>query len=298
MVCRQCPRYCAIDRSKGEKGFCGGGKLPKVAMYDLHYWEEPCISGDSGSGTVFFSLCNLRCIYCQNHTISQRDCGQEKTPDELADIFLELEARGAHNVNLVSPSHYAWPIGEAMALARKRGLKIPFVYNSNGYDSHESLERLSGLVDIYLPDLKYFSDELASQYSSVPGYFAVAAKAVLEMSRQVGPVELDEKGIVKRGLIVRHLVLPGAVEDTVRVLHWIADNLPRGTYVSLMAQYYPTHKAVSHPVLGRKLSRSEYEKAVDALYSLGLEDGYVQELDSASADYTPDFERGQIRRDL
>ncbi|QUL98785.1 MAG: radical SAM protein [Candidatus Fermentithermobacillus carboniphilus] len=287
--CVFCPRYCRVDRERGERGFCKAGPRSMVALYDLHFWEEPPISGTRGSGAVFFSRCNLSCVFCQNYVISQEDRGKELTCRELAAVFLRLQEKGAHNVNLVSPTHYAGPVAEAIVIARKEGLSIPVVYNSNGYDSLEALELMEGKVDVYLPDLKYYSDSLAAKYSSAPSYFRHSSRAILEMSRQVGVPVLDEEGIIRRGLIVRHLVLPGGVSDSKNVLRWIKDNLPKGTYVSLMAQYYPTNKAHLYPEIDRKVTRKEYEEVVDELYRLGLEDGFLQELDSADPAYTPDF---------
>ena len=292
MRCDYCPRYCAVDRTAGQTGFCGAGALPSVAMADLHFWEEPPISGTRGSGTVFFSRCNLRCVFCQNHVISQGGgTGREMPPARLAEEFLALERRGAHNINLVSPTHYSGPISEAISVARQRGLTVPVVYNSGGYDSMETLARMDGLVQVYLPDLKYRSQELSAKYSAAPSYFEHASRAILEMARQVGVPELDESGIIKKGLVVRHLVLPGCVEDTLEVLRWIKDNLPRGTYVSVMSQYYPCHLAWKYPEIDRRLRQEEYDRVMAALEELGLEDGFVQDLSSAESDYTPDFER-------
>lgn len=289
MKCDQCPRYCSVDRTKGEPGFCRKGALPEVSMADLHFWEEPCISGTHGSGAVFFSGCNLSCVFCQNYKISQSGSGREYSPEELASLFITLERRGAHNINLVSPTQFASKIAEAITLARNIGIRVPFVYNSNGYDSMETLKNMDGLIDVYLPDLKYFSDDAAMKYSSAPSYFEHGSKAVLEMARQVGIPKFDHNGIIRKGLIIRHLVLPGQVQDTKRILHWIKDNMPRGTYVSLMAQYCPVHKATQYPELNRALTKREYEDAVNELYDLELENGYIQEISSASPEYIPEF---------
>ncbi len=290
MTCDCCPRYCPVDRETGETGFCRAGVSPRVALYDLHHWEEPPISGSRGSGAVFFSRCNLRCVFCQNHLISQGDVsGEEMDAEALAGVFLDLENRGAHNVNLVSPTHFSVEIAKAMKSGRSRGLTLPFVYNSNGYDSPETLARMDGLVDIYLPDLKYVSGELASRYSSAPTYFDHAAKAILEMSRQVGIPQLDDDGILKKGLVVRHLVLPGCADDSIQVLRWISDHLPKGTFVSVMAQYYPCHLAANYPEIDRRLTAREYDRVVDEVFRLGLDDGFIQELSSADENYTPDF---------
>lgn len=287
--CLSCPRYCGVNRQAGEKGFCGAGSVPEVAMADLHMWEEPPISGRAGSGAVFFVHCNLRCVFCQNHAISQGTTGPQMPVGELADAFLGLQKRGAHNINLVSPTHYSFEVAKAIREAHERGLRVPVVYNSNGYDSSETLSAMEGLVDVYLPDIKYSDDALAVRYSAAPNYFHHASRAILEMSRQVGAPVFNEEGLVTRGLIVRHLVLPGHASDSIRLLKWVKDSLPKGTYLSLMAQYYPTHRAREFPEVNRNLRQAEYDRVLDALYALGLEDGFVQELSSADSHYTPKF---------
>ncbi len=290
MTCDCCPRYCQADRRSGETGFCQAGALPRVALYDLHFWEEPPVSGTRGSGAVFFSRCNMRCVFCQNHAISQGDeRGEEMSPDALARAFIALQERGAHNVNLVSPTHHSREIAEAIRIARGRGLTIPFVYNSNGYDSAETLARMDGLIQVYLPDLKYRSTELSARYSVTPSYFEHASRALVEMARQVGAPHLDEDGAIEKGLIVRHLVLPGCVDDTLEVLRWIKGNLPEGTFVSVMSQYYPCHLASRHPEIDRRLTEEEYVRVLDEVDRLGLGDGFIQELSSAESLYIPDF---------
>lgn len=292
--CDFCPRYCHVKRQVGERGFCRAGPVPHVALCDLHFWEEPPISGQKGSGAVFFSRCNMRCVFCQNHEISQGDeaweeRGTEMSPERLARVFISLQERGAHNVNLVSPTHYAEPIARAIEIARRLGLLVPVVYNSNGYDSPETLARMDGLVQVYLPDLKYRSDDLSSRYSATPSYFKHASRAVLEMARQVGIPQLDERGVIKKGLMVRHLVLPGFVNNTLDLLRWMKDNLPKGIFTSVMSQYYPCHKADAYPELNRRLSREEYGRVLNEIHRLGLADGFVQDLSSADPSYTPDF---------
>ncbi len=290
--CDLCPRYCKVDRTRGETGFCGAGTLPEISHLGLHRGEEPPISGFRGSGTVFFTRCNLRCVFCQNHTISQGSKGREVTPRDLAGKFLHLQERGAHNINLVSPTHYSRQVAEAIRAARQRGLGIPVVYNSNGYDSKEALQRLDGLVDVYLPDLKYFSDNLAEKYSSAPRYFVNASRSIKEMSRQVGVPKVDANGIILSGLVVRHLALPGCVEDSLRILRWFESSLPPGTCLSLMSQYYPAHKAREFPQIARRLAREEYERLLDEVSRLGIENAYVQQISSASSKLTPDFSKG------
>ena len=282
------------------------GVNPVVARAFLHMWEEPCISGTRGSGAVFFSGCNLKCIFCQNHEISHGGRGKEITVAELAGIVLSLRDKGAHNINLVTPTHFIPSILEALAAARGTtggnnacmtadidrgphpGLDIPVVYNTNAYESLDSLKLLEGSVDVYLPDLKYICAESSREYSGAGDYFENASKAVLEMYRQVGSPVFDKDGIIKKGLIIRHLVLPGHADDSLQVLEWIADNLPKSVYVSLMSQFVPCFQAVGHAVLDRRITRREYEKVTNRFVKLGL-NGYVQERDSASDQYIPDF---------
>lgn len=291
MICSICPRKCCVDREKS-KGFCGVGDKPVVARASLHMWEEPCISGTGGSGTVFFSGCNLKCIFCQNHEISHGGIGKEISAAELAGIFLSLRDKGAHNINLVTPTHFAPAIREALDLAKSgeggRALDIPVVYNTNGYDSLDMLHLLEGSIDIYLPDLKYISPEMSMEYSGAKDYFDRASKAIFEMHRQVGISKFDESGIMMRGIIIRHLVLPGHAAETLRVLEWISDNFPSDVNVSLMSQYVPCYKACGHPVLDRRLTRHEYEKVINKFVKLGL-NGFVQDRASASEQYIPDF---------
>jgi len=287
--CTICPRRCGVNREAGETGFCRAPARPVVARAALHFWEEPCISGTAGSGTVFFSHCNLKCLFCQNHRISHGGFGREIDAEQLVRIFLNLQERGAHNINLVSPTPYIPVLARAIKTARRRGLTIPVVYNTNAYENVEALSLLDGLVDIYLPDLKYCAEEPARRYSAAPGYFSAATAAVKEMYRQVGAPRLDENGLIRRGLIIRHLILPGQAADSMRVLQWIAAHLPRDVYISLMAQYFPAHRADEAPPLNRCLTKSEYEQVVNRLLELGLENGYVQELEAASEEYVPDF---------
>jgi len=266
------------------------GVNPVVSRAFLHMWEEPCISGTRGSGAVFFSGCNLKCIFCQNHEISHGGRGKEITVGELAGIFLSLKDKGAHNINLVTPTHFIPSILAALDIARRnRGLDIPVVYNTNAYESLDSLKLLEGAVEVYLPDLKYVDSESSREYSGAGDYFKNASKAILEMYRQVGYPVFDKDGIIQKGLIIRHLVLPGHVDDSLRVLEWIAGNLSQSIYVSLMSQFVPCYKAIGHPVLDRHITRHEYEKVTNKFVKLGL-NGYVQERDSASEQYIPDFD--------
>lgn len=284
--CFICPRSCGIDRNV-KKGFCGMNDKPVVAKAFLHMWEEPCISGANGSGTVFFSGCNLKCVFCQNYTISQENFGRQITIDELSGIFLSLQKKGAHNINLVNPTHFAMQIREALLMAD--GLNIPVIYNSNGYESIEGLKTMEGLASVYLPDLKYCSPEVAQKYSGAADYFQIATKAILEMYNQVGKTEFDSSGMIRKGLIIRHLILPGLADDSIKILDWIKANLTCEVFISLMSQYTPCYKAELHPEINRRITRREYEKVVNHCLKIGLENGYIQERDSAKEDYIPDF---------
>lgn len=289
MHCGICPRGCKVDRDSGATGICGGGILPRVARYGLHHGEEPCLSGTRGSGTVFFSGCSLRCVYCQNHQISQQVNGREYHPHELADVFLELQHKGAHNLNLVTAAHYAPSVTRALKIARQSGFNVPVVYNSSGYESQETLRSLSGQVDVYLPDLKYFYPESSLRYSSAADYFERASSAVLEMYQQVGPLVVDEHGIAQSGLIIRHLLLPGHLEESKRIIDWIADNLSPGVWVSLMSQYTPVHLAKNFPEINRTVTLDEYEQLIDHFTDRGWDTGFIQEPSSARRRYIPFF---------
>lgn len=287
--CEICPFRCKVNRLDGQIGRCGCNDKIKIAMYSLHNFEEPCISGEEGSGTVFFSNCNLKCIFCQNYKISQEGKGKEISIEELANIFLKQQENGANNINLVTPTMYAYQIIEAIKIARNQGLKLPIVYNTNGYENIETIKALKGYVDIYLPDLKYYSNELAEKYSKAPNYFNVATQAILEMINQVGEPTFDERGIMKKGVMVRHLVLPRHVQNSKHILKWLKENVDKKAYVSVMAQYFPTYKAKECEYLNRKLTKKEYEEVEEYLYLLDIENGYMQELGKHEEEYVPDF---------
>jgi putative pyruvate formate lyase activating enzyme len=288
--CRICPRRCGVNRLKGEKGFCGALDKIVVAKAFAHRWEEPCISGHKGSGTVFFSGCNLKCVFCQNYRISQEWFGKAVEEKDLVEIFLNLQAKGVHNINLVTPTIYTPQLASALEKAKDKGLTVPVVWNSNAYENPEMLQMLEGLVDVYLPDLKYCDETPARKYSNAPDYFRCATKAILEMYRQVGEPVFDEKGIIKRGLIIRHLVLPGLKEDSKKVLGFIKSNLPSGVYVSLMGQYMPCFRTGEFPEINRPLSKEEYEEVIEYFFELGLENGFAQEEGADSPKYVPDFD--------
>ncbi len=287
--CNLCPRNCGINRYE-KVGYCKSGVEVKAAKAFLHMWEEPCISGENGSGAVFFTNCNLDCVFCQNYKISHEGYGREISIDRLSEIFLELQGRGAHNINLVTPTQYIPQIREALISGKKKGLSIPIVYNSNAYENVDALRSLEGLVDIYLPDIKYYEDKLSIKYSRAPGYFNYASRAVLEMFRQVGTPAFDESGIMKKGLMIRHLMLPGGLFDSKKIVDWVLDNLPREVYFNLMCQYTPLDRACEYPELNKKLNKKHYEALVDYAVSNGLESGFIQEFDSANEEYVPEFD--------
>lgn len=288
MICTLCGHRCGMDRAEGEKGFCTMGENAMIAKVMLHKWEEPCISGENGSGAIFFSGCSLRCAYCQNWEISHMRKGLPVDIDRLRDIFDELADQGAHNINLVNPTHFAPFIARAFKRYRKR---IPVVYNTHGYDSPEALKLMDGIVDIYLPDLKYTYALPARRYSSAPNYFEVARAAIDEMVRQVGPVQYDENGLLKKGVLIRHLILPGQAEAAKDVIDYVADHFEPGTVLfSLMAQYTPCGAAVRYPEINRKLTQEEYDEVAQYLMNSPIENGFMQELESADEQYIPAFD--------
>jgi putative pyruvate formate lyase activating enzyme len=294
--CELCPRRCRVDRER-ELGRCGQGRTPGVAIACSHRGEEPPLVGEGGAGTVFLTGCNLRCRFCQNHQISQRPAPARwlTSPEALAERFLALERQGCAVLEWVSPTQHLPSLCEALRLARGRGLSLPLVYNSNGYERTTVIELLDGIVDVWLPDAKYADDALARELSDAPDYVEVNRRALGAIARQVGPLELDARGVARRGLLIRHLVLPGHVADTERVLRWIGEALGPESWVSLMAQYYPAHELAGPAATGplaRPLTRREYRRAVEALATAGLELGWVQEL-SSCARFLPDFDRAE-----
>ncbi len=276
-ACRLCPRECGVNRLKNDKlGFCRSGLNPVVSSASPHFGEEPPISGSKGSGAIFFANCSLRCVYCQNYPISQMGHGVERTPGELACQMLWLQEQGCHNINLVTPTHFMPQILRALAIARERGFDLPIVYNTSGYETVEALKILDGIVDIYLPDMRYSDNSAAGRYSVAPHYVEINRNALREMYRQVGDLTMDENGIARRGLIIRHLVLPNGIAGTEDIIRFIAGELSTGVYISLMNQYFPTYRALEHPELGRRLKREEYEDAFRSMERYGLENGWVQ----------------------
>ena len=287
--CRVCPRNCSADRLSDQKGFCRAGAEIILARAALHMWEESCISGKEGSGAVFFSGCSLGCKFCQNGQISRGQIGKKVTADRLADIFLELQQQKANNINLVTAGHFLPQVAEAIEKSRNRGLQIPVVYNSSGYEKSEMLKLLEGLVDIYLPDFKYMDPELAEKYSYARDYPEVAKEALKEMVRQTGTPEFDRRGIMKKGVIVRHLLLPGHVKDSRRVLEYLLSTYEKEIYISLMNQYTPMPAMKDDPRLSRKVTDREYQRLIDYGLQLGLENGFIQEGETAKESFIPEF---------
>jgi len=287
--CKLCPHECKVNRSIGEKGRCRCDDKVKIALASIHNYEEPCISGKNGSGTVFFSNCNLSCVYCQNYEISQLGKGKEISIEHLAEIFINQQNKGVNNINLVTPTMYVPQIIEAIKIAKSMGLKIPIIYNSNGYESVQTLKLLEGYIDVYLPDLKYYSDELSKKYSKVDKYFEKAVEAIKEMKRQVGNPVFDENGIIQKGVIIRHLVLPNHILNSKKILKYISENFDAETYVSVMAQYFPTYRAKDYEQINRKISKREYKEIEEYLYLLNMKNGYIQELGDHEEEFVPDF---------
>ena len=287
--CTLCPRNCKVNRLSGQTGFCGMPASVSVARASLHMWEEPCISGTNGSGTVFFTGCNLKCVFCQNHTIAVGKKGRQVSISQLADLFLMLQEKGSHNINLVTPSHYVPGIAEALTLAKNQGLMIPIVYNTSGYDSVKTLAMLDGLVDVYMPDFKYVSGELSKRYSHASDYFEIAKASLAEMYRQVGAPVFDGDMLVK-GVLVRHLILPGCIEDSKAVIQYLYRTYGNNIFLSIMNQYTPLPHVAAFPEINRKLTPNEYDEVVDYAIQLGVENGFIQEGNTAEESFIPEFD--------
>lgn len=297
MICNLCPRHCNADRSTPQglkRSICHASDNVEVALVSLHTWEEPILEAKKGAGTIFFSHCNLRCCFCQNHEISTEGHGLKISTQRLADIFLEEAQRGACCIELVTPGHYTRQIREARLDAKDRGLKLPVVYNSNAYELPETLRMLSGLVDIFLPDLKYFDNRLGEKYSGVSKYFDYASEAIRTMFDMVGPCELDNTGLLRRGLIIRHLVLPWQWRDSCRCLDWIHETFGDQVYVSIMNQYMPLFKACRHPEINRPLTTLEYQKVVRHAREIGITKGFIQVGRTDSAKFIPHFNEEHV----
>lgn len=295
-ACRLCPRECSVDRSAGKKGFCGMDETVKLARAALHMWEEPCISGTKGSGAVFFSGCGLRCCFCQNHDIAMGSRGIPVTVERLSEIFLELKEKGAANINLVTGAHYVPQIIQALEMARKKGMNLPVVYNSSGYEKTETLKMLEGYVDVYLPDMKYMESELARKFSNAPDYVETAQKAIREMVRQTGPCEFGDDGYIRRGTIVRHLILPGHTRNSRKVLEYLHETYGDEIYISIMNQYTPVRELREFRELNRKVTKREYEKVLDVAVDMGIKNGFIQEGETASESFIPEFDYEGVRK--
>ncbi len=293
MKCDLCPRKCLVDRKKGEKGICGQTENLKVARAALHFWEEPCISGDAGSGAVFFSGCPLHCVFCQNENIANGTVGKEISLERLVDIFLELQEKGANNINLVTPGHFVPQIVKALDQAKKEGLTLPVVYNTSSYETVDTIRMLDGYVDIYLPDFKYMSPVLSKKYSHAPDYAQVAKAAIAEMVRQTGKavfVNGEEDNLILRGTIVRHLTLPGCMEDSMQILKYLHETYGDTIYISIMNQFTPLSNLEKYPELNRRITDEEYETLVDYAIEIGIENGFIQEGDTAEESFIPAFD--------
>ena len=286
--CVMCPRKCGAKRNLGEIGFCGADNNIKIGRYSLHMWEEPCISGTKGSGTVFFSHCNLKCVFCQNYRISTEERGKVITTDELAEIFLELQATGANNINLVTPTHYADKIVKALDTARLKGLNLPIIYNTSGYETVETLKMLDGYINVYLPDFKYWRSDIATKYSNAPDYPEIAKAAISEMVRQTGTPKF-ENGLITKGTIVRHLLLPGNLYDSKKIIDYLHTTYGDDIYISIMNQYTPLEQVKNISPLNRKVGKREYDVLIDYAADIGIKNAYIQDGETALESFIPEF---------
>lgn len=288
--CELCPRKCLAKRTEGKTGFCSGGKDVRIARAALHFWEEPCISGESGSGTVFFSGCTMRCVLCQNREISRGEAGKTVSVERLAEIFLELQTKNANNINLVTPMHYAPQITSALDIARKNGLSLPIVWNTGGWELRESVEAVKNYADIWLTDFKYADNSLAEKFSFAKNYYEIALESLHQMVKQTGEAVFDDDGIMKKGVIVRHLMLPGHLDDTKNVLRTLYENFGDKIWISIMNQYTPLCSDERYPELSRSVSDEEYDEAIDYALSLGIENAFVQEGGTVGESFIPRFD--------
>ena len=287
--CNLCMRNCNVNRNKGVKGLCNSTNNIRIARAALHFWEEPCISGENGSGTVFFSNCNLKCVFCQNYEISSEGFGKEITIDRLADIFIEQQEKGANNINLVTPTHFVPQIIEALKIAKNNGLDLPIVYNTNSIDTLDTIKALNGYIDVYLPDFKYFEDKYSMKYSKIKGYSKNVIDVIDEMIKQVGAPKFNKDGIIEKGVIVRHLLLPGLLFDSKKVVDAIYNNFGDNVYISLMNQYTPMHNAKMYPEINKSINEKTYDVLIDYALSIGIKNGFIQESGTNSKEFVPDF---------
>ena len=288
--CTICPRNCKVNRLEGQKGYCKVTNELVIARAALHYWEEPCISGEEGSGAIFFSGCNMGCVFCQNKNIANGSVGKTITIDRLVEIFFELKEKGANNINLVTASHYVIQVIEAIKIAKSKGFDLPFVYNCSGYEKVSTLKLLEGYIDIYLPDFKYYSDDIAMRYSKAKNYFEYASKAIDEMVRQVKDAKFDCDGMMKRGIIVRHLQLPTHIEDSKQIIKYLYERYGDQIYISIMNQFTPLNHLEKYPELNRVLMQAEYDELVDYAIDIGVENGFIQEGETTSESFIPEFD--------
>ena len=288
--CTLCPKMCGVNRKNGEIGFCGADANIKIARCNLHFWEEPCISSKNGSGTVFFSHCNMRCVYCQNYKISHLGVGRTVSATELADCFLTLQKKGANNINLVTPTHYVPQIIEALKISKENGLTLPILYNSSGYERVETIKMLDGIINIYLPDMKYFDNRYAVKYSSAPNYFEICSRAVSEMFSQVGKCVFDENGIIKKGVIVRHMMLPHLLFDSKKIIDYLHKTYGDDIYISIMNQYTPIKSQLfNYPEIDKKISEKYYNSLINYALDLGVKNAYIQEGGTSKESFIPEF---------
>lgn len=287
--CTLCPRNCKVNRTLKEKGFCQSGDKIKISRAALHFFEEPCISNEKGSGAIFFSGCNLKCVFCQNDLISSKNFGVEITVDRLVEIYFELKEKGACNINLVTPSHFASLIALSLRKAKEQGFDLPIIYNTSSYEKVETLKLLDGLIDVYLPDLKYYDDVYGEKYSKAKGYFSIASKAIAEMYRQVGENQFNQDGMIQKGVIVRHLVMPGLVEDSKKIIHYLYVTYKNSIYLSIMNQFTPNSNLEKYPEINRPITEEEYEIVLQYAISIGVENAFIQEGGTVSESFIPEF---------
>ena len=287
--CTLCMRNCNVNRNNGDKGVCNSTNTIRIARAALHFWEEPCISGKSGSGTVFFSNCNLKCVFCQNYKISSEGFGTEITIDRLSEIFLELQDKGANNINLVTPTHFVPQIIEALKIAKNKGLNLPIIYNTNSIDSLDTIKALNGYIDVYLPDFKYFEDKYALKYSKIKWYSKNVIEIIEEMVRQVGEPKFNNEGIILKGVIVRHLLLPGLLFDSKKIIDVVYEKFGDSVYISLMNQYTPMYNAKMYPEINKSINEKTYDSLIHYALSIGVKNGFIQETGTNSEEFVPDF---------
>lgn len=288
--CTLCPRNCKVNRNNNEIGFCGMTNQLRVARASLHYWEEPIISGEKGSGTVFFSGCNLKCVFCQNYQISNNNFGKPISIHRLSKIFLELQEKGANNINLVTPTHFVPLVIEAIKIAKAKGLDIPIVYNSSGYENVETIKLLKGYIDIYLPDFKYYDNKYANKYSKCNNYFEAVTSSLDEMINQVGTPQINEEGILIKGVIVRHMMIPGLLDDSKKIIHYLVDNYNDDIFISIMNQYTPTNNLINYQEINQTVNDKDYDELINYAIDLGIKNGFMQESETQKTSFIPEFD--------